>query len=281
MNKKLIATLTAVCLIFGLTACQSQKKGTKEESKAEPAEVELTIFAAASMTETLQEIAELYKTEAPHVILTFNFDSSGTLKTQIEEGADCDVFISAAQKQMDELDASADTADNPDSLDLVLSDTRIHLLNNEVTLCVPADNEAGIKTFDDLAVQLKAEEILLGMGNSDVPVGQYTQNIFTYYELDEDSLAEAGKITYGSNVKEVTAWVSEGSVDAGIIYRTDAVSAGLEIVDVAAEEMCGKVIYPAAVLKDSVSEEEAKAFLKYIQGEEAMEIFKKVGFSAV
>ena len=120
---------------------------------------------------------------------------------------------------------------------------------------------------------------LLVMGNSDVPVGQYTQKILAYYELNEEELAKAGLITYGSNVKEVTTQVKEASVDCGVVYGTDAFSAGLEVVDTATKEMCGQVIYPAAVMKNSAHIEAAQAFLDYLTGDEALQVFEGVGFS--
>ena len=122
---------------------------------------------------------------------------------------------------------------------------------------------------------------LLVMGNSDVPVGQYTQKILAYYGLDEEALAKAGKITYGTNVKEVTTQVKEGSVNCGVIYCTDAFSAGLTVVDSATAEMCGQVIYPAAVMKNSAHPAEAQAFLDYLSSPEAMAIFEAVGFAPV
>ena len=121
----------------------------------------------------------------------------------------------------------------------------------------------------------------MAMGNSDVPVGQYTQQILAYYNLDEEALANAGKITYGSNVKEVTTQITEGSVDCGVVYCTDAFSAGITPVDYATEEMCGQVIYPAAVLNVSQHSEEAQAFLDYLQTDAAMQVFEEVGFSPV
>lgn len=259
----------------------------KEEAEEEPVQeetaeqVEVTVFAAASMTETLTEISELYKEECPNVNLTFNFDSSGTLKTQIQEGAVCDLFISAGQKQMDQMDSSSDPEVNTEGLDLVQEDTRIDILENKVTLCVSDENEAGLTSFDDLAAALKEGSVLMAMGNSDVPVGQYTQKILAYYELSEQELAANGVISYGTNVKEVTTQISEGSVDCGVIYCTDAYSAGLEVVDSATAEMCGQVIYPAAVLKNSEHSEEAKAFLDFLQTDACMEVFEAVGFSQV
>ena len=142
------------------------------------------------------------------------------------------------------------------------------------------DNPKGIESFDDMAAGLKDGTILLGMGNSDVPVGQYTQKVLKFYELDEETLAAAGCLTYGTNVKEVTTQVSEAVVDCGVIYCTDAFSAGLTIVDYATAEMCGQVIYPAAVLNVSKNVETAQAFLDFCRTPEATAIFESVGFSA-
>ena len=139
--------------------------------------VELIVFAAASLTETLNAIAETYSAENPGVTFRFNFDSSGTLKTQIQEGADCDLFLSAGQKQMNQLDGTASAEVNTEGLDFVDSDSRVDLLENKVVLCVPENADKGIDSFDSLAEHLKAEDILFCMGNSDVPVGQYTQKI--------------------------------------------------------------------------------------------------------
>ena len=265
--KKTMAAMMAAILVMGMTVSASAQ--------------ELIIFAAASMTETLTEIKDLYEAENPDITLTYNFDSSGTLKTQIEEGADCDVFISAGQKQMNELDISAGEEKNPDGLDFVLEESRIDLLENKVVLVVPEGNPKGIESFDGLSELLADGEVLLAMGNSDVPVGQYTQKILAFYGLDEEELASAGKITYGTNVKEVTTQVAEASVDCGVVYGTDAFSAGLESVDSATAEMCGQVIYPAAVLKNSSDSEAAQAFLTYLTGDEAMAVFEGVGFSKV
>lgn len=258
---------------------EAPQTASSEAAKETDRQTELIVFAAASLTETLEEIAGNYREIAPDVSLTFNFDSSGTLKTQIEEGADCDLFLSAGQKQMDQLDLMADSGENPDGLDFILHESRIDLLENKVVLVVPEGSETDIDSFDTLASRLRDGDILLAMGNSDVPVGQYTQNILQWYGLDEEALAQKGCITYGSNVKEVVTQVSEGSVDAGVIYCTDAFSAGLSPVDEATADMCGQVIYPAAVTKSSLHQEEAMEFLNYLTGEEAMAVFERVGFS--
>lgn len=298
--KKLFAILMAALLAFTMFACTAKtaeptledpavtdataaepaaEPETPAEPEAEPAE--LIVFAAASMTETLTQIAELYKAVAPNVALTFNFDSSGTLKTQIQEGADCDLFISAGQKQMNQLDITAKPEVNTDGLDFVLEGSRINLLENRVTLCVAEDSDKGIDSFEVLAEKLKSGEVLMAMGNSDVPVGQYTQKILAYFNLDEEALAKAGAITYGTNVKEVTTQVKASSVDCGVVYCTDAYSAGLTPVAYATAEMCGQVIYPAAVLKVSKHPEAAQAFLDYLTTPEAMAVFKAVGFAPV
>ena len=292
--KKLFAMLMAAVMVLSLTACAAPpaEPAPTEESAAteEPAAtetvleaepLELIVFAAASMTETLNQIAEMYKAVAPNVTLIYNFDSSGTLKTQIQEGAECDLFISAGQKQMNQLDITADPEVNTDKLDFVLEGTRINLLENRVTLCVPEGNPKDIRSFDDLADKLKAGSVLMAMGNSDVPVGQYTQKILAFYGLDEEKLAKDGVITYGTNVKEVTTQVTEASVDCGVVYCTDAFSAGLTPVDYATKEMCGQVIYPAAVLNISRNQEAAKEFLAYLQTEDAMKVFEAVGFAPV
>ena len=282
--KKLFAMLIAAVMVLSFAACAApatEETAAPEETVPEAEPVELIVFAAASMTETMNQIAELYKAKAPNVTLTYNFDSSGTLKTQIQEGAECDLFISAGQKQMNQLDITADPEVNTDKLDFVLEDTRINLLENRVTLCVPEGNPKDIKSFDDLADKLKEGSVLMAMGNSDVPVGQYTQKILAFYGLDEEKLAKDGVITYGTNVKEVTTQVTEASVDCGVVYCTDAFSAGLTPVDYATKEMCGQVIYPAAVLNISKNQEAAKEFLAYLQTDEAMKVFEAVGFAPV
>ena len=271
-----------------LTACGGSASSVASSAASSAAasseaaqNVELIVFAAASLTETLTAIGETYSAENPGVTFRFNFDSSGTLKTQIQEGADCDLFISAGQKQMNQLDITASAEVNKDGLDFVDADSRVNLLENKVVLCVPEGSDKGIDSFDALAEHLKAKDILFCMGNSDVPVGQYTQKILAYYGLDEEALAAAGVITYGSNVKEVTTQVTEASVDAGVVYCTDAYSAGLTPVDEATKEMCGQVIYPAAVLKTAPNAEAAKEFLAYLQTDKAVTVFEGVGFSAV
>ena len=258
------------------TAAQTNEKGADDEP------VELTVFAAASMTETLEEIADMYEGKEPDVTLSFNFDSSGTLKTQIQEGAECDLFISAAQLQMDELDGSLGSDRNPEGLDFVEQGTRLDLLENKVVLTVPEGNPKGIESFDDLAQTLPSGDILMAMGNSDVPVGQYTQAIFAHYGLDEEALADAGALTYGSNVKEVTTQVKEASVDCGIVYATDAATTdNVKVIAQASEgSLAEPAIYPVGLVSASAHQEEAQAFLDFLQSDEAMAVFEAYGFTS-
>lgn len=256
----------------GGTAASSQASSAPASSAAASSEasgesVQLTVFAAASLTETLNEISEQYKTVAPNVELVFNFDSSGTLKTQIEEGADCDLFLSAAQKQMNALEEE----------NLINTGTRVDLLENKVVLAVPEGNPADIQSFEDIGTdQCKR----IALGNEDVPVGSYSVEILTNLGI-LDELESSNKITYGSNVKEVTTQVKEAAADCGIVYATDAYSAGLETVDEATADECRQVIYPAARTASTAHAEEAQAFLDYLTTDDAAAIFESVGFAMV
>ena len=253
--KRVAVWACSILMLFSLCACGKTAENTT-----------LTVFAAASLQETLTEVGAQYMAQHEGVEVVFSFDSSGTLKRQIEEGAYCDVFVSAAQKQMDELDC-------------VVEESRVDLLENKVSLAVPEGNPAAVADFADMSSRLASGELFLAMGNADVPVGQYTGKIFRFYGLDEASLASGGCLTYGSNAKEVTTHVSEAMADCGIVYATDAVSAGLTVVDTATEEMCGRVIYPAAVLTGSVQRSLAQDFLDFCRSDAAMDVFSAVGFS--
>lgn len=270
------ATVGMTLALVGCGSSAQTPSSTTNSAASSSSGETITVFAAASMTESLQKATDEF-TKQTGIQVSFNFDSSGTLKTQIQEGAEADVYISAAQKQMNQLDVSADPSVNTEGLDFVEDGTRFNLLENEVTLVVPEGNPKNITGFDNLAEHLKAGDIKLAMGNSDVPVGQYTQKILAYYSLDENALASAGELTYGSNVKEVTTQVREATVDAGIIYRSDAVSAGLTVVDAATKDMCGQVLYPVAVIKGSKHEAAAKRYLEFLKGPEATAAFEEVG----
>lgn len=273
--KKALSLLLVLSMALALTACGStgtdgsqstaDPETVETQGSAEP--VELIVFAAASLTETLEEIIENYKSVVPNVTITPTYDSSGTLLDQIQAGAECDLFLSAGASQMDMLEEDGG----------VLEGSRLDLLENKVALAVPEGNPKGIESFDQLSELLKSGDVTLAIGNSDVPVGQYTQKIFTYYGLNEADISSC--LTYGSNVKEVATQVSEGAVDCGIIYATDAFSAGLTTVDGATAEMCGQVIYPAAVAASSQHPDEAQAFLDYLTTADAGAVFESVGFT--
>jgi molybdate transport system substrate-binding protein len=230
--------------------------------EAEP--VELQVFAAASLTEALNEIASLYTKVAPNVTLVFNFDSSGKLQTQIENGAEADLFLSAAQKQMDALET------------YIVPASRKNLLLNKVVLIVPEGDDKDISSFEDIATDKVS---LIALGNADVPVGQYSEEIFTTLGTWD---AISKKASLGANVKEVLSQVESGSVDCGVVYSTDAAtSGGVDVVAQAPEGSHKPIVYPAAVLSSSVDVQASQLFLDYLSGPEAVQVFEKIGFEIV
>ncbi|MDD5946048.1 MAG: molybdate ABC transporter substrate-binding protein [Clostridia bacterium] len=278
MKKFLCLAASAVLALGVMTGCSSSSKTTEtqEPAEEETAEhVELVVFAAASMTDTMNEIAEMYKDVAPNVTISYNFDSSGTLKTQIQEGADCDIFISAAQKQMNQLDITQDSSVNTEGLDFVDTDTRFDLVSNSIVLITPEENPAGVNSFEDVDTDKVS---LIALGNSDVPVGQYSEEIFTYMGI-WDKLNNEQKITFGTNVREVLAQVEEGGADCGIVYSTDAATTDkVEVVASAPEGSHKAITYPAAVLKTSNNPDAAKAFIEYLKTDECTAVFENAGF---
>lgn len=279
MLKKVLAAGLTLAMVFAMTACGSTNTdtaaGSADSGTASSGE-EATIYvsAAASMTESLDKVIEAYKEENPNIDIVPTYDSSGTLQTQIESGSDCDIFISAAQKQMDALEAE----------DLVDTDTRVDLLENKCALIVAPDSSKGITSWETFEEAIKnaqsSSDLIFCMGNADVPVGQYTSKILTNLGLDETDMVSKGIVTYGTNVKEVTSQVSSGAADCGIVYSTDAYSAEMEPVAVADTELTdGPCIYPAAVMANAQEKDAAEDFLKYLQGDEAMKEFTTVGFT--
>lgn len=277
--RRRVLVLMALFMVFSLSGCGKSNENVKKQDSNVVEDLEnsektdIVVFAAASLTETLDKIKAIYEEENKNVSLVYTFDSSGTLKTQIEEGAKCDLFISAAQKQIDSLDPSVKTEPGKYIID---PDSRINLLENKVTLAIPNNSQKEVSYFKDLNTD-KVEKIALG--NSDVPVGQYSEELLKNLGI-WDSIQD--KVTYGSNVKEVTTWISEGVVDAGIVYKTDAYSTGLKVVFEADESLLKTpVIYPAAILDNSEVKEETEKFLEFLKGEKAREIFEEVGFKVV
>jgi len=289
--KKILALLLAVMLlVFVFAACNQSTTSTdtpaevateapvaEEETPAEPevveepeevvapAEpVELTISAAQSMQDVLPQIADAYAVVHPEVTIVWNFGGSGKLETQITEGAPSDIFISAAQKNMNNL---ADA-------DYILTDSRFDLLENKVVLVVPAGATLGISSFED-AVEL-AGTFALGDPES-VPAGQYAQEIYTYLGLWDTVVAKA---SLGEDVRTVLSWVESGDADVGVVYATDAATTtGVTVVANAPEGSHSPIVYPAAVLSQSENPEAAQAFLDFLKGSEATALLEASGFS--
>ncbi|MEN6326155.1 MAG: molybdate ABC transporter substrate-binding protein [Syntrophomonas sp.] len=232
------------------------------KTSAQP--VELTISAAASLTDAMKKIQEQYTVENPNIKLTFNFGSSGSLQQQIEQGAPADVFISAATKQMKALQDKK----------LIIDDTNINLLKNRVVLVVPKSSDK-IKGFDDLK---NAKNIAIGEPAS-VPAGQYAKDVLTSIK-SWDSLKD--KMVFAKDVRQVLAYVESGDAEAGVVYATDAkISDKVKVAALAEEWTHTPVVYPAAVVKSSKQADAAKAFLNYLSGDKAKAVFENYGFSTI
>lgn len=267
---KFLKILSSVCISsIILTGCLNQNNSANQTSN-EPDKTTLTVFAAASMTETLQEIGDIYENQNENIDIIFSFDSSGTLKKQIEQGAICDVFISAAQKQMNQLDIKSE--ENVDKLDFINSNTRVDLLENEVVLITSKNSNTKVTSFENIE-----NASLISLGNSDVPVGQYSEQIFKNLNLWE-SLNNSQKISFASNVKEVVSQVANNAVECGVVYSTDVTEDNLKIIAKAPENTHDRAVYPAAVTTNSENPEQAENFLKFLSSETCKEIFSKAGF---
>lgn len=230
------------------------------------AQTEILVLAAASLTDAMDEIIALYEGTHPDVKVTASYDGSGKLLLQLEQGAPADIFISAAQKQMDTAQAEG----------LILEDTRFDLLENKVVLIVPEGKEAPA-SFEDIA---QAGLIALGEPEA-VPAGNYAKQVLEYLGLWDDLNAQAGKIVFTGNVREVLTYVATGNVDAGVVYATDAmIEPGVRVVSEAPEGSCERILYPACVIRGSKHEEEARAFLDYLSGETCAQILAGYGFTA-
>lgn len=260
--------VTAVAMLAVLTACgqteSKDEKETGEKNEGKKPVTELTVLAAASMTDAMQEIGEAYQETHENIEFTYQFDSSGTLKTQIEEGAPADIFISAATKQMDELVQG----------ELVEEDSVFPWLENKVVLIVPKDSEDGPDSFEDAAEE---EVPMIAIGNEDVPVGQYTQTIYQNLGLWENIQAKAN---LASNVRQVLDWVATGNAPCGVVYATDAqIEKNVKVVCEAPKGSCDPVIYPAGMVSASKEKEASAEFLEYLKTEEVSEILEAYGFT--
>ena len=253
MKKLILWTLALMMIAAPLAAPAAQAE-----------KVELYVLAAASLTDVMAQIAESYKEVAPEVGITFVFDSSGTLQSQIEAGATADVFVSAAQRQMNALEEGG----------LIKGESRRDLLLNQVVLILPAASELALSSFEDVAGDLVK---MIAIGDESVPVGQYTQQIYEYLGTWD---AVKAKANLGQNVRAVLSWVESGDVDCGIVYATDAASTvGVKVAAEAPEGSHAPVIYPAAVVEGSQHEQDAQAFLDYLSGDTARALFIAAGFT--
>lgn len=285
MKKRIISVLMAAGVMVLAAGCQTnntQQTDAAAESVATEVEstenidtesaaaadsdaqgTELTVMAAASMTDVLTELGEQFEAAHDGVSLTFNFDSSGTLKTQIENGAPADIFISAALKQMNELDESG----------FMDTDSIVKLLENKVVLIKPVGSELDITSFEEAA---EDKVTMIAIGNEDVPVGQYTETIYTNLGLWDQISAKAN---LGTNVRQVLDWVATGNVDCGVVYATDAaIEENVEVAAQAPEGSCDPVIYPAGIVKETKDMEMAQEFMSFLNSEEAKSAFEAYGF---
>ena len=269
MKKKILAALTAGILTTGLLtgnvfAADTEVKGD-ENLKGE-----VYAFIAASLSNSMEEIQKDFNELYPNVTIYYSADSSGTLQTQIEEGARCDIFFSAAQKQMNAL-VDEGLADK---------DSVVDLLENKVVLIKPKDGETKVTGFENIT-----DAANLALAGEDVPVGQYSREIFDNLGITDE--VNKMEINEGKNVTEVLAAVSEGSNEVGIVYATDAASVA-DSVDIIAEAPAGSletpVLYPVGLVEDQEASDDDKAaaaaFLEYLQSDEALEVFEKYGFAA-
>ena len=264
MKKKNLTIMLAGAMAAGMSAVSVQAATTEDASG------DLYVFIAASLANAMDEIQKDFNEEYSDVNILFNADSSGTLQTQIEEGSRCDIFFSAATKQMDAL------VDE----ELAKKDSVVDLLENKVVLIKPKDGETKVTGFENIT---DAKNIALAGEN--VPVGQYSREIFKNLGIEDD--VNKMEINEGKNVTDVLASVSEGSNEIGIVYATDATSVA-DKVDVIAEAPEGSletpVLYPVGLTVDAEASDEeaaaADAFLEYLQTDDAMKVFEEYGFAA-
>jgi len=274
--KRIISIILTLCLLMVLAGCnnaetppitpesdEQSEPETPEEETAE--EVTILLAAAASLKNCIDgELIPKFAEKYTNITVDATYDSSGKLQTQIEEGADVDVFMSAAMKQMNALNEQS----------LIKEGTMVELLENKIVLILPKDSQAEIASFEDI---LKAETIAVGDPES-VPAGQYAKESFENLGMWEDVLAKA---SLGTNVTEVLSWVAAGSADAGVVYATDAASnPDVKVVAEAPEGSVSKVIYPIGIIDATTKLEEAQNFAEFLQSAEALSIFEKYGFSA-
>ena len=278
--KKWISSLLVVVMLFALlTGCSGNTQEPKEEEKTE---TEIQVFIAASLNTVMTELAEMYKEEHPEVKITFNANSSGTLLTQIEEGYECDIFFSAAQKQMDQLEADG----------LVVDGTRANVVNNQVVVITLKDSQTKVTGLENMK---DAESIALAGGS--VPVGKYTRqalvNLGMLEETEDVSVITTEQVSEAlggveiseqDNVSKVLAAVVEGSCEVGTTYYSDTYGYedDIQILETVGYDLTGNVIYPVArVVNEEADDAQTKAaedFLRFILSDEAKAVFEAYYF---
>lgn len=259
--KKVIFFMFAVIMFLAMVGCSVANGASDERDER----VELVVAAAASLANVTEEITLAYRAAAPNVKLTFTYASSGSLQTQIEQGAPIDVFISAASRQMDALDNQS----------LLLEDSRIDLLQNKIVLVTPSSSQLNLQSFDDLTSD-KVKMVAYGDPSS-VPAGQYAQEVLISLNIAE---ALAPKTNYSTDVRQVLTWLQSGNVDVGIVYATDAASAkNIKIVCEAPQGSVGDIVYPVAITAGSSQIAAAQAFIDFLQSRECAAIFENYGFT--
>lgn len=261
MKKKIAAVFLAGMMTAAFAAGNVQA--------AEKPEGEIYVFIAASLSNAMEEIQKNFNEEYPDVEILYNADSSGTLQTQIEEGSRCDIFFSAATKQMDELVEEG----------LAKEDSVVDLLENKVVLIKPKDGVTKVTGFENIT-----DAANIALAGEDVPVGQYAREIFNNLGIMDD--VEAMEINEGKNVTEVLAAVSEGSNEIGVVYATDAASVADQVEIIAeapADALKTPVLYPAGLVEDAeaseAEKEAAETFFEYLQSDDAMAVFEEYGFA--
>lgn len=261
--RRVISLLMLLILITAIAGC-SKSNQTNNASRGVK-NVNLTISAASSLKDAMDEIKDKYTQAHSGIAVTINYGASGALEQQIEQGADVDLFLSAATKQMNQLKAKG----------LIIENTNRNLLGNQLVLVVPLDSKTDLKDFAGVT-DPGIKKLALGEPKS-VPAGQYAEEVFTKLGI-LNSLKS--KVVYGQNVKEALSWVETGNADAGVVYASDAkASSKVKVAAIAAEDTHSPIIYPAAVIKSSKNEDAARAFLDYLGSSEARTIFEKYGFT--
>lgn len=262
MKIKTMVAALALLMFFTLTGCTQNNKAASDNNKS--SDVTLTVSAAASLSETMEEIKELYEKNHKNIHIVYNFGGSGSLQHQIEQGAEVDIFICAAEKQMKSLEDKG----------LILNESKVDLLKNKIVLITPK-NVTDINKFEEVAKN-KVDKIALGEPST-VPAGQYAEEVFKSLGILDKVKSKA---VYAKDVREVLTWVESGNAKAGVVYETDAISSDkVNIVAVANSSYHSPVIYPAAIIKSSKNLDASKEFMEFLNSDNAKKVYKKYGFT--